>query len=297
MANARLRDTCFLNGSSAPLSFKDALSGVSSSSFHDLCVSSYRGLSALFISEEEIRSLATPFKFSLVGRFPVDNAVPGGDVGTPDVASTVLSLDALPFVPPILELGSPAPNCSAIVPVMSLNGLCTAHEDVAETPSVNLCENIEVGVLPIVVSPRASHSAVNNLGCVVNVAPLFSVSDFSKTPEVVVGPIGSVSDSDILGVLYATNKALGQQHFSQLICAGSYLRQTKHSGSGITAGIRQLHRRRQATIRRAVAMRQNGDTTFVPPPDEEDDKPAASTATGGGRRWEEAAEDEQNKMI
>ncbi|KAI0503868.1 hypothetical protein KFK09_014811 [Dendrobium nobile] len=65
----KLRDPGFLNGASAPLSFKEALAG-SSSPFPDLKVSSHRGLPALFISEEEVRSLVSPFDFALVGRFP-----------------------------------------------------------------------------------------------------------------------------------------------------------------------------------------------------------------------------------
>ncbi|KAL0908865.1 hypothetical protein M5K25_023376 [Dendrobium thyrsiflorum] len=60
----------FLFGSSS-LSFKDALSGVSPSSvdFPDLKVSSHRGMPALWISEAEIQSLATPFEFALMGKF------------------------------------------------------------------------------------------------------------------------------------------------------------------------------------------------------------------------------------
>ncbi|PKU61924.1 hypothetical protein MA16_Dca017257 [Dendrobium catenatum] len=69
MATIRLRDPGFLKGAAAPLSFRDALSGISTT-FPDLCVSTHRGLPALLISEEEIRSLAAPFDFALVGRFP-----------------------------------------------------------------------------------------------------------------------------------------------------------------------------------------------------------------------------------
>jgi len=69
MASAHLRDSGFLSGASVPLSFKDALSGISSSSFPELSVSSHRGLPALLISEEEVCSLAAPFEFSLVGHF------------------------------------------------------------------------------------------------------------------------------------------------------------------------------------------------------------------------------------
>ncbi|KAI0530965.1 hypothetical protein KFK09_000514 [Dendrobium nobile] len=70
MAASRIRDPGFLSGLAAPISFKDAVSGISSSSFPALNFSSHRGLPALFISEDEIRSLAKPFEFSLVGRFP-----------------------------------------------------------------------------------------------------------------------------------------------------------------------------------------------------------------------------------
>ncbi|PKU83460.1 hypothetical protein MA16_Dca021855 [Dendrobium catenatum] len=70
MAASPLRDPGFLSGSKAPISFKDAVSGFSSSAFPDLSFSSHHGLPALLISEDEIKSLAKPFEFSLVGRFP-----------------------------------------------------------------------------------------------------------------------------------------------------------------------------------------------------------------------------------
>ncbi|KAL0907377.1 hypothetical protein M5K25_021783 [Dendrobium thyrsiflorum] len=51
-------------------SFRDALSGVSSlSEFPDLKLSSCHGLPALWISDEEMRALAVPFEFTLVGKF------------------------------------------------------------------------------------------------------------------------------------------------------------------------------------------------------------------------------------
>ncbi|KAL0906811.1 hypothetical protein M5K25_025335 [Dendrobium thyrsiflorum] len=72
MASTRLRDPDFLCGASPTLSFKDVLHGASSSSvsFPNLRISSHRGLPALLISEEEISSLAAPFEFALVGKFP-----------------------------------------------------------------------------------------------------------------------------------------------------------------------------------------------------------------------------------
>ncbi|PKU61917.1 hypothetical protein MA16_Dca017250 [Dendrobium catenatum] len=71
MASSRLRDPGFLSGSS-PLSFKQALSGTSSTSlvFPELKVSSFKGMPSLWISEMEIESLAASFEFALVGKFP-----------------------------------------------------------------------------------------------------------------------------------------------------------------------------------------------------------------------------------
>ncbi|KAL0912162.1 hypothetical protein M5K25_018119 [Dendrobium thyrsiflorum] len=62
-------DPGFLSGSSMPRSFLEALSG-SSSIFPELKRSSFRGVPALLVSEEEFFTLAEPFKFSLVGFFP-----------------------------------------------------------------------------------------------------------------------------------------------------------------------------------------------------------------------------------
>ncbi|KAI0494656.1 hypothetical protein KFK09_024798 [Dendrobium nobile] len=70
MAATPPRDPGFLSGKSAPISFKDVVSGSTSSSFPELTFSSHRGLPALLIAEDEVRSLAKPFEFSLVGRFP-----------------------------------------------------------------------------------------------------------------------------------------------------------------------------------------------------------------------------------
>ncbi|KAH0454618.1 hypothetical protein IEQ34_016542 [Dendrobium chrysotoxum] len=42
----------------------------SSVSFLDLKISSHRGVPSLWISEEEILTLAAPFKFALVSKFP-----------------------------------------------------------------------------------------------------------------------------------------------------------------------------------------------------------------------------------
>ncbi|XP_028548136.1 uncharacterized protein LOC114578815 [Dendrobium catenatum] len=72
MASNWLRDPSFLNGASPALSFKDTLSRASSSSVHilDLQISSHRRLPTLLISEEEISSLAVPFEFALVDKFP-----------------------------------------------------------------------------------------------------------------------------------------------------------------------------------------------------------------------------------
>ncbi|KAL0915877.1 hypothetical protein M5K25_013341 [Dendrobium thyrsiflorum] len=69
MAGSKLVDVGFLAGNSSSKSFHDALSG-SFSSFPDLKISTHRGLPSLWISEAEVLSLALPFEFSLVGKFP-----------------------------------------------------------------------------------------------------------------------------------------------------------------------------------------------------------------------------------
>ncbi|KAH0459015.1 hypothetical protein IEQ34_011829 [Dendrobium chrysotoxum] len=70
MAGKRLTDPGFLDGSFKSRSFLDALSSSSSNAnFPDLKPSSFRGLPSLWISEEEITALATPFQFLLVGFF------------------------------------------------------------------------------------------------------------------------------------------------------------------------------------------------------------------------------------
>ncbi|KAL0908480.1 hypothetical protein M5K25_022977 [Dendrobium thyrsiflorum] len=67
MASKRLSDP----GSAKSRSFFEALSGSSSDvSFPDIKIVSFRGLPSLWISEQEIRALAVPFQFSLVGFFP-----------------------------------------------------------------------------------------------------------------------------------------------------------------------------------------------------------------------------------
>ncbi|KAL0926459.1 hypothetical protein M5K25_002693 [Dendrobium thyrsiflorum] len=71
MAAIRSRDTGFLDGKLKSRSFKDALAGESpSSAFPLLKVSSHHGLPALLISGEELLSLAAPFEFALVEKFP-----------------------------------------------------------------------------------------------------------------------------------------------------------------------------------------------------------------------------------
>ncbi|KAL0909441.1 hypothetical protein M5K25_020313 [Dendrobium thyrsiflorum] len=61
---------CFLDGISNSRSFIHALMGSSSSAtFADLKPTSFRGLPSLWVSEEEVLALATPFSFSLVGYF------------------------------------------------------------------------------------------------------------------------------------------------------------------------------------------------------------------------------------
>ncbi|PKU68755.1 hypothetical protein MA16_Dca014225 [Dendrobium catenatum] len=69
MAPIKLRDPGFFGGISHSKSFLQALAG-SSSSFPDLRPSTFRGLPSLWVSDEEIRDLAVPFRFSLVGFFP-----------------------------------------------------------------------------------------------------------------------------------------------------------------------------------------------------------------------------------
>ncbi|XP_028550843.1 uncharacterized protein LOC114579665 [Dendrobium catenatum] len=64
-----LRDPGFFGGVSHSKSFLQALAG-STSSFPDLKRSTFRGLPALLVSDDEIRALAEPFRFSLVGFFP-----------------------------------------------------------------------------------------------------------------------------------------------------------------------------------------------------------------------------------
>ncbi|KAI0504440.1 hypothetical protein KFK09_015392 [Dendrobium nobile] len=72
MEGKRLLDPGFLSGSSASRSFRDALTGssTSNSTFPDLKVSSFRGLPSLWISDEEVLALASSFEFALVGKFP-----------------------------------------------------------------------------------------------------------------------------------------------------------------------------------------------------------------------------------
>ncbi|KAL0913490.1 hypothetical protein M5K25_016955 [Dendrobium thyrsiflorum] len=69
MAGSKSVDVGFLAGNSSSKSFRDALSG-SVSSFPDLKISTHRGMPSLWISEAEVLSLALPFEFSLVGKFP-----------------------------------------------------------------------------------------------------------------------------------------------------------------------------------------------------------------------------------
>ncbi|KAL0913285.1 hypothetical protein M5K25_016733 [Dendrobium thyrsiflorum] len=71
MATKRFADLGFLDGSVKSRSFVEALSGSSSDNrFPDVKISSFRGLPSLWISEQEIRALAAPFQFALVGFFP-----------------------------------------------------------------------------------------------------------------------------------------------------------------------------------------------------------------------------------
>ncbi|KAL0923313.1 hypothetical protein M5K25_007365 [Dendrobium thyrsiflorum] len=66
----RIKDPGFLDGKVISRSFKDALSGESSSLvFSPLKVSSHHGLPALIISEEEMSSLVLPFEFALIRKF------------------------------------------------------------------------------------------------------------------------------------------------------------------------------------------------------------------------------------
>ncbi|KAI0494570.1 hypothetical protein KFK09_024708 [Dendrobium nobile] len=69
MPPIKLKDPGFFGGISHSKSFLQALAG-SSSSFPDLRPSTFRGLPSLWVSDEEIRDLAVPFRFSLVGFFP-----------------------------------------------------------------------------------------------------------------------------------------------------------------------------------------------------------------------------------
>ncbi|KAH0470916.1 hypothetical protein IEQ34_000639 [Dendrobium chrysotoxum] len=70
MAVNHVGDPSFLEGKFKSRSFQDALSGDSlPSDFPDLKITSFNGLPSLWISDEEIRSLAVPFEFVLVGKF------------------------------------------------------------------------------------------------------------------------------------------------------------------------------------------------------------------------------------
>ncbi|KAI0500784.1 hypothetical protein KFK09_019001 [Dendrobium nobile] len=69
MPPIKLKDPDFFRGISHSKSFLQALAG-SSSSFPDLRSSTFRGLPSLWVSDEKIRDLAIPFRFSLVGLFP-----------------------------------------------------------------------------------------------------------------------------------------------------------------------------------------------------------------------------------
>ncbi|KAL0926198.1 hypothetical protein M5K25_002408 [Dendrobium thyrsiflorum] len=71
MAVKRVIDHDFLNDSFKSRSFGDALSGLPSSGFPDLRQCSFRGLPFLWISENEILALATPFQYALVSFFPL----------------------------------------------------------------------------------------------------------------------------------------------------------------------------------------------------------------------------------
>ncbi|KAL0927433.1 hypothetical protein M5K25_001601 [Dendrobium thyrsiflorum] len=71
MAGSKFVDAGFLAGNSSSKSFCDALSG-SVSSFPDLKISTHRGMPSLWISNAEVLSLALPFEFLLVGKFPSD---------------------------------------------------------------------------------------------------------------------------------------------------------------------------------------------------------------------------------
>ncbi|KAL0908326.1 hypothetical protein M5K25_022815 [Dendrobium thyrsiflorum] len=71
MATQCFADPGFLVSSVKSRSFVEALSGSSSDvRFPDVKISSFRGLPSLWISELEIRTLAAPFQFALVGFFP-----------------------------------------------------------------------------------------------------------------------------------------------------------------------------------------------------------------------------------
>ncbi|KAI0496695.1 hypothetical protein KFK09_023019 [Dendrobium nobile] len=71
MDGKRLFDGGFLNGKPSSKSFREALSG-NISPFFELKISTHRGLPLLWISEAEILSLAAPFNFALVGKFPTN---------------------------------------------------------------------------------------------------------------------------------------------------------------------------------------------------------------------------------
>ncbi|KAL0908366.1 hypothetical protein M5K25_022856 [Dendrobium thyrsiflorum] len=71
MDTNRLKDPGFLDEKAKSRSFRDILTGDSSSPvFPLLKVASHHGMPALFISDEEMLSLALPFEFALVGKFP-----------------------------------------------------------------------------------------------------------------------------------------------------------------------------------------------------------------------------------
>ncbi|KAI0516044.1 hypothetical protein KFK09_008716 [Dendrobium nobile] len=69
---ANLVDSRFLSVINKSRSFKDVISGKSStSSFPDLKPTTHCGMISQWVSEEEVFALAAPFQFALIGKFSI----------------------------------------------------------------------------------------------------------------------------------------------------------------------------------------------------------------------------------
>ncbi|PKU85437.1 hypothetical protein MA16_Dca003176 [Dendrobium catenatum] len=205
MAPNKLRDPGFLGGFSYSRSFLEALVGTSSSSSYPYFrTSTFRGLPSLWISDQEIKDLATPFQFSLVGFFPSKrpsldsirnffyNLKLNGDISVTlldpshiliklandldNFVVVVLSPGASPLLPPVQELGSsPAPLSGN-----SSIGLVSVDKGTVIVSTGKIFEDGIGGDLPSIQVPRACTSAGGGLSCAVISCPaLFEVGALS----------------------------------------------------------------------------------------------------------------------